>query len=251
MTQPFSSIQKLSHLLLQHKNVIYFPLKEVLDFEIDFLTKGAMNDKDVNKAINSILPFLVDRKAHHIDIDDMCMEKDVLHELVEKLFQYISDSVTLEHRLHHSWVKAVFKDGNTVICGNLGLGCNESTWYGTVDGRIRGHSPESSVAVITTEDDDYSSESDGASVVVEIKRKNVHSSQAIGSVVLSSFIEHNLHKDLNSMVPCLLINCNSLQIFMYDCEADILLISDKFTFRENEHVNKESILLLWLFINHR
>ncbi len=172
MTQPFSSIQKLSHLLLQHKNVICFPLNEVLDFEIDFLTKGAMNDKDVNKAINSILPFLVFRKVHHIDIDEMRMEKDVLHELVEKLFQYnISNSVTLEHILHHSWVKAVFKDGNTVICGNLGIGCNESTWYGTVDGRIRGHSPESSVAVIATEDDDYSSESGGASVVVGIKKK--------------------------------------------------------------------------------
>ncbi len=130
-------------------------------------------------------------------------------------------------------------------------GCSESTWYGTVDGRLRGHLPASSIPVISKEEDEYSDESDGASVVVEVKRNATHSSQAIGSVVLSSFIEHNLHKDLNSLIPCILINCYTLQIFLYDCEADILLISEKFIFREDKEVNKQSILLLWLFINHR
>ncbi len=72
-----------------------------------------------------------------------------------------------------------------------------------------------------------------------------------GSVVLSSFVEHNLHKDLNSLVPLFLLNCQSLQILMYDCKTDVLLISDKFFFRDNIEVNKGFILLLFIFINHR
>ncbi len=77
-----------------------------------------------------------------------------------------------------------------------------------------------------------------------------HQSQAIGTVVLSSFIEHNLHKDLNPLVACLLINRYSLQILMYDCKSDILLMSEDFIFRNGDDIKKESILL-WLIFNHR
>ncbi len=248
VTKPFGAIEKLSRLTLQHKNVCGFRLEEMIDFNIDLLTKGAMNNEDLNKAINSLLPNLKVTKKINVDISDQCMEKYVLRELIENLFQHISSSVTLEYRSHHHWVDTVFGDSSKVICGNLGMGCNESTWYGTVDGRLRGHLPVSSIPVISLEEDEYS---DGASVVVEVKTNVTHSSQAIGSVVLSSFIEHNLHKDLNSLIPCILINCYTLQIFLYDCEADILLISEKIIFRQDKEVNKESILLLWLFINHR
>ncbi len=251
VTKPFCAIEKLSQLTLQHKNVLGFPLKQVIDFDIDLLTKGAVDNKDLNEAINSLLPYLKVTKKINVDMSYQCMKKYVLCELIENLFQYISSSVTLEYRSYHHWVETVFGDSSKVICGNLGMGCNESTWYGTVDVRLRGHVPVSSIPVISQEDDENSDESDGASVVVEVKRETAHSSQAISSVVLSSFIEHNLHKDLNSLIPCILINCYSLQIFMYDCEADILFISEKFIFRRDEKVNKESILLLWLFINHR
>ncbi len=248
VTKPFGAIEKLSRLTLQHKNVCDFRLEEMIDFNIDLLTKGAMNNEDLNKAINSLLPNLKVTNKINVDISDQCMEKYVLRELIDNLFQHISSSSTLEYRTHHHWVETVFGDSSKVICGNLGMGCSESTWYGTVDGRLRGHLPASSIPVISKEEDEYS---DGASVVVEVKRNATHSSQAIGSVVVSSFIEHNLHKDLNSLIPCILINCYTLQIFLYDCEADILLISEKFIFREDKEVNKQSILLLWLFINHR
>ena len=48
-------------------------------------------------------------------------------------------------------------------------------------------------------------DSDGTSVVVEVKQIT-HCSQAIGTVVLSSFVENKLHPLLNSMVPTMLVS---------------------------------------------
>ncbi len=173
-----------------------------------------MNNENLNKAINTLLFCLKVTKKINVDISDQCMEKYVLREFFENLFQHNSSSVTLEYRSHHHWVETVFEDSSKVICGNLGMGCNESTWYGTVDGHLRGHLPVSSIPVISQENDEYSDESDGASVVVKIERSTSYSSQAIGSVVLSSFIEHNLHKDLKFLIQCILINCYTLQIII-------------------------------------
>ncbi len=220
----------------------------MVDFNEDLLTKGSVDDTVVNNALNPLLRTLKD-KSIRLDNDEESIESQVLHEYVDKIFQYISSSITLEPRIHHVWVDSVFYNNDKVVCGNLGMGCNESTWYDTVDGRLRGQDPDGgSTSLIAVRDE---VESDGSSMVFEIKIKSLHLSQAIGSVVLSSFVEHNLHKDLNSLVPLFLLNCQSLQILMYDCKADVLLISDKFFFRENYEVNKGFILLLFIFINHR
>ncbi len=251
VTKPFNPIEKLSHLNLRHKKCNYVYLKEIIDFIIDLLTKGSMNNQDVNEALRFLLTYLKVKNIN-IDVDQYYMENHILYELVQKLFVHISSSVTLEYRLHHHWVDLQFGNSSEVICGNLGMGCNESTWYGTIDGHLSGQLPASLIPVVSVEqEDDDSSESDDNTVVVEVKKHSVHSSQAIGTVVLSSFIEHNIHTDLNSLVPCILINCYTVQILMYDCVADVLLISDSFIFRQGDSINKESILLLWLFINHR
>ncbi len=253
VTKPFSIITKLSHLTLQHKNVGKTFLEVLVDFNQDLLTKGSVDDTVVNNALNPLLRTLKD-KSIRLDNDEESIESHVLHEYVDKIFQYISSSITLEPRIHHVWVDSVFYNNDKVVCGNLGMGCNESTWYDTVDGRLRGQDPDGgSTSLIAVRDEVVRDEveSDGSSMVFEIKRKSRHLSQAIGSVVLSSFVEHNLHKDLNSLVPLFLLNCQSLQILMYDCKTDVLLISDKFFFRENVEVNKGFILLLFIFINHR
>ncbi len=246
VTEPFSVITNLSHLTLQHKNVGKTFLEVMVDFNEDLLTKGSVDDTVVNNALNPLLRTLKD-KSIRLDNDEESIEYP--HEYVDKIFQYIASSITLEPRIHHNWVDSMFEDNDKVVCGNLGMGCNESTWYGTVDGRLRGQDPDGgSTSLIAVRDE---VESDGSSMVFEIKRKSRHLSRAIGSVVLSSFVEHNLHKDLNSLVPLFLLNSQSLQILMYDCKADVLLISDKFFFRENYEVNKGFILLLFIFINHR
>ncbi len=226
-------------------------MSNMVDFDIKLLAQGCDN-QNVNIAINSLLRVLK-KKTITVSSHEQYLEKNVLRHLVSNLLQHVATTVILERRCHNGWVESKFKGSNKVICGYLGMGNNESTWYGTVDGILRGHTPDSSTALIAREDaNEDEVESNGASMVMEIKPEVKHRSQAIGSVVLSSFVEHNLHKDLNPLVPALLINCHTIQIHMYDCESDILLMSNEFTFRSvDDKVNKESILLLWLFINHR
>ena len=77
------------------------------------------------------------------------------------------------------------------------------------------------------------------------------SSQAIGTVVLSSFIEHKLHPSQNSIVPCLLMNSSTVRVLLFDCVEDILLISDKVSFVTGSYVEPSTLLFLWLFLNHR
>ena len=48
--------------------------------------------------------------------------------------------------------------------------------------------------------------------------------------VISSFTEHNLHQNLNPMVPSVLINSSMIQICIYDCVDDILLITSEIQF---------------------
>ncbi len=143
----------------------YTFLKNVVDFNVDVLTKGDDNE-DVNMAVNSLLLLLkqgIVRMENHYD-----SEKFVLYELVDKLFQHnISSCVTLERRLHWKYVKAKFLSSDKVMCGNLGIGCNKTTWYGTIDVRLRGHSCSSTPLVTISYEDDEGEDSDGSSVVME------------------------------------------------------------------------------------
>ena len=86
---------------------------------------------------------------------------------------------------------------------------------------------------------------------MEAKRQVKHCSQAIGIVVLSSFIENNLHLLLNSMVPCIFVNCKTVQVLLYDRHKDILFITEKVRFIKEGQVIPHAILFMWLFINHR
>ena len=223
----------------------------MVDFNEDVLTKSNENE-DVNVAVNSLL-LLLKQGIVQMDCCYQDTEKYGLYNLVDKLFQHITSFVTLERRVYSKYVKEHFRSSNKVGCGDLGIGCNHSTWYGTVDGRLRGCSSSFTplVTIGEDEDEDEDEHSDGSSFVMEIKTRIKQDSQAIGSVVLSSFIEHNLHPSLNPLVPCILINCYTLKVFLYDCISDVLLISESIPFRNGDVVKEECILLLWLFVNHR
>ncbi len=64
---------------------------------------------------------------------------------------------------------------------------------------------------------------------------------------------------LNPMVPTILINGISFRIILYDCEKDVLLVSNTVYYREENEITqlgkkkkkKLGTLLLWLIINHR
>lgn len=78
-------------------------------------------------------------------------------------------------------------------------------------------------------------------------------SQVVGTCVVSSFTEHQLHKTDNPLMPTLLINSNYARVILYDCVTDVLLISNKINLFncDGKTVAKSAILFLWIFINHR
>lgn len=250
ITANFNPVEKLSNLTLRHQRVKHGYLESMLLFQPSILTR-CNDDPDINGALDILMPLLKAKKRIKIDVEKESMEYQVLQELVLKLLNPLSSSIVLESRKHTSWVSRNFDErSDFVSVGNLGMGSKETTWYGTPDGRLRGFSSDSDVAFLSNEEDEEP-ESDGASVNLEVKRVIKHESQAIGTAVVASFTENSLHPSLNSLVPCILLNCNSLQVYMYDCVSDVLMITEKVSFRQGPKLEKSSMLFLWLFINHR
>ena len=79
--------------------------------------------------------------------------------------------------------------------------------------------------------------------------------QLIATSVVSAFTETNVHKDLASFIPTLLITPTCGIISIYDVENDFLLISDPFVWVEKTvdglKLDKEGCLILWLVVNYR
>lgn len=155
-------------------------------------------------------------------------------------------------------------------CGPLGMG-NSKLWHGIPDARINGISVEhwsDSVDEDITVDEDISDGDggdttiegtiqeeeeyiDGGSTVIECKKKIMTKNlpQAIGTCVLSSFIEKNSHG--TNMAPTILINSDKYQICLYDSEQDVLLISEPKSLSTKGTLSSHGILLLWLVINYK
>ena len=221
-------------------------LRDIVDFDPNLLTNDS-EESDVNTAINAVVPLLKGKRIK-LEIEKNFLEKLLVEELVLKVFKKITSSIVLETN-HSKWLSEECNDSNGITIDHIGLGCNRTTWYGTPDARL---STDCNVLLSNCDDDDDGDESDGGSMLVEVKRKAQSSSQAIGTAVLSSFTEHSLHPSQNSLVPTILINCYTTQIYLYDCVSDILLISESVEFKTKEdRVTKSGILFLWLFINHR
>lgn len=214
----------------------------------------------LQKCVEMLLPVL--RNSHCVSTDQY-LEKQLVIELMYSLLRHLSVESRIEKK-HSAVVKALESEGYTgVDVEALGIGCKKEgseTWYGSPDGRVRGISPDPDptsdeltghhVNVLGIEEP--SSDTDGGSSIIEFKLKMKALSQMIGMVVVSSFTEHNLHRRENPMVPTLIINCSTFKVILYDCEKDILLISDPVDiFNESERIKKSTILLMWLFINHR
>ena len=131
-----------------------------------------------------------------------------------------------------------------VSCTSLRMGAT-TTWHGYPDGRVRGDSYSSTDLIYSNDEvDDGDSEtcltalneSQGDSACIEAK---LHCSpqnfpQLVSTNIVASFIEHTLHAQLNSAVPTLLINTNYFYVSIYDCQSDLLLISNKISFKDKD-----------------
>lgn len=223
-----------------------------MDFDHKMLTQASPDPK-TTKAINTILTYFGMRRRELL-ITTGLSETEITREYVWKIFRHITESVTLEQRKHSSWVAVNREEDTSLFSEYLGLGMRGKTWYGSPDGRLRGNNSEFTPAHISAEPEEESDaeESDAATSQLEMKKKIKKMSQTIGTAVLASFTEHNLHSDENPLVPCILMDCCHVQVVMYDCLNDVLLMTDKVVMRDDQgKAYKYAVLFLWLFINHR
>lgn len=132
------------------------------------------------------------------------------------------------------------------------------TWHGTPDVRVRG--AEIVVEYVGEGDelnvvrsDEESVASDGATSNIEAKilYNTANLPQVISTCVVSSFTEAKLHPDKQPLVPTVLVDQHKFRVCLYDCEKDILLISESKFLGTNGHLSRSGMAFLWIVINHR
>lgn len=148
---------------------------------------------------------------------------------------------------------------------DIGIGTLD-TWHGTPDLRVRGSevvwgvednlNNEEVAADIS--DDESIPESDGPTTNIEgkITARTKNLAQAIGTCVVSSFTEKTRRKKLhqsvkNSLVPCVIIDKEKFRVILYDCEDDLLLITDSKLLATKGTLSQSSMAFLWIIFNHR
>lgn len=183
-------------------------------------------------------------------------EKTVLLALISKIFVHICKEVVLELSGNEPPVPMPCP----VKVDYLGMG-TVKTWHGTPDARVRG------VDIISrkksehiegsyddsAEEDAGSRDSDGATSLFEakLKFKDANLSQAIGTCVVSSFTEKACHPAMKAMVPTILIDDAEFHIVLYDCNHDVLLLSESKAISTKGGISKSAVTLLWSVLNHR
>lgn len=143
-------------------------------------------------------------------------------------------------------------DTDKIKVNHLGMGVAE-TWRGVPDSRIRGFSLNSEVPLLSSKK--YANpDSNGTSTICEAKLKidkEQHFAQLVKTVVVSAFIEHNLHPDLNTTIPAILVDDKQAVVALYCVKEDLLLLSEVFCWRKGRFFNLPEISFIWAIINHR
>ena len=140
---------------------------------------------------------------------------------------------------------------SNVSTGHLGMGVAE-TWRGTPDGRLRGFALDCDVTLLSgSEHLEDGSNGTSAPCEAKLKIKKKHLPQLVKTAVVAAFIESNLHPDLSTMVPTMLIDTKQAIIALYCAKQDLLFISEKFSWRDDDKFNLSGITLLWTMMNHR
>ena len=189
-------------------------------------------------------------------------EQKVFLEICSKILAPLcEEEMVLEKRYHFS---------GRFHTGNIGIG-TVKTWHGTPDARVRG----ASVILKKDNDDDDggssdgsataemeevsvsycsgSEESEGTTTLFEAKLCATASDlpQTVATCVTSAFTEKNLHPSLEPITPTIMIDKKSFRLCLYQCELDVLLISNRVPLATKDGLSRHAMTLLWLAINHR
>ena len=161
-------------------------------------------------------------------------EQKVFLEICSKILAPLcEEEMVLEKRYHFS---------GGFHTGNIGIG-TVKTWHGTPDARVRG----ANVILKKDKDDDddgSSIDSDGSATASDLP-------QTVATCVTSAFTEKNLHPSLEPITPTIMIDEKSFRLCLYQCELDVLLISNRVPLATKDGLSRHAMTLLWLAINHR
>ena len=141
---------------------------------------------------------------------------------------------------------------------DIGMG-SVDTWHGTPDSRVRGAEILLSSRICYEDEDDIRANSsgdesivsDGTTANIEGKVTAKDLAQVVGTCVISSFTEKSVHPEQSPLVPSFLVDKDKFRVVLYNCEKDLLLISDLKLLSTNGYLSQSSMAFLWIMINHR
>lgn len=286
----FTSFGNLSSALLDLHDIrdsedysLVVRLERLVDFDPEILSKPEQQPVNLKESIANLIQMLKHcrkkdlgehlKKLKDCVTDKKLSKKVVVVNLIKQILIPLFGTVEVENGYRVFLDKLGGVEGCTLAL--LGVG-SEQTWHGASEVRVRDcnimhvDSPmlEDIEVISDTDDDDDTASTSGAkaigtsdscpspgsSVVFEGKlQMNIrkHVSQLSVSCVVNSFIENNLHPNLNPMVPSILFNKTAFRIGFYNCVEDVLLISEPRALTTNNGISKTAVLLLWLVVNHR
>ena len=176
--------------------------------------------------------------------ETLVAESRIAEVLARKVIKPLAGDYIVGQTCHQSWKKKHMVGDPKV--NPLGLGKPEETWYGYLDMvAVPGEVP---VAVAEGGDEEDSCRDD---CCVEFKRACLQevNHQLVGETICFSFVQRTNNK--KSIVPGLLVNKDSFSVVVFDCEADILLISkNRFEWRGEKWLGRPSIVVLWSVLHH-
>ena len=265
---PESSFSDVDLTLTSIRNVngdhLYVRLQRLFNFDPDILTFPEKRPPSMYRSTARLVSML--KRCRNRNLEDHLMilkaaaklsgvtEKIIVLNLVKNLLVPLFGPVDLDTG-YQSLVERVGMLGPDVTVTDLGVGAVH-TWHGSTEVRVKG-----CPAIVTLEGlgDSCDENSDGETDDVDIPEhfegkirvSNQHFGQLVATCVVNSFTEANLNPGLNPVIPTILFNRSNYRICLYDCENDVLLLSEPKNLTTRGCFSRTGALLLWLTVNHR
>ena len=224
-------------------------LSQLFEFNKDTLHSPDKSPDNLKEPILQVVKFL--KRCRSIpwspfSATPVTKEEQIMVHIAHYILVGLCSEVTLEKR----YSKRLGAHAEEIQSTHIGIG-SINTWHGTPDGRVRGCNI---VFPGTDEEDASSRSSEGNTTPLEAKlsiKLWTNISQLVSTCVTSSFTEHNLHPRKNTLVPTILIDANVVQVCLYDCEHDVLLVSQQNNICNSGRLSTTGAFFIWLTINHR
>ena len=187
-------------------------------------------------------------------------ERDVMLAIAKNILVNLSPDVIMEKRYREAVNSILAKDPTLPLdTSNLGMG-HLGAWHGTIDTRVMGSIVICQGDVMHEDEEDGVYEDEVFFDMIEESTTNLEGKisygwanlpQAIAISVVSSFTIKGLSDSSCVFVPTILIDKKSFKIILYDCERDVLLLSNAVPLGLGGHLSQTAMATLWAVFNHR